>query len=277
MPTKVEGTEITVRRGIRWSLLGVIINLGLAIVKCLAGVIGHSFALVADGIESLADVVSSSIVALGLWLALKPPDEDHPYGHGKAEPIAAVVVSLALVAAGITIGAESISEIITPHRLPAAYTLAVLVGVIVIKTILSRYVGKIADEIESTAVKADAWHHISDAMTSAFAFVGIAVALLTRNPAADDWAALCAAPIIIFNGIRQLRPPILELLDTAPPTNLEDDLRRVAHAVHGVAGLEKCLIRKWGSSIMSTFMSRWTAASPLPLAIASPTKWRPKF
>jgi cation diffusion facilitator family transporter len=107
-------------------------------------------------------------------------------------------------------------------------------------------VGKIADEIESTAVKADAWHHISDAMTSAFAFFGITVALLTRNPAADDWAALCAAPIIIFDGIRQLRPPILELLDTAPPKNLEQELRRVAHAVHGVAGLEKCLIRKMG-------------------------------
>src|SRR5947209_8735935 len=169
-----------VQRGIRSSLLGVVINLALAIAKCLAGMIGHSFALIADGIESLSDVVSSSVVALGLWFAIKPPDRNHPYGHGKAEPIAAVVVSLALIAAAISIATESISEIRTPHRLPAPYTLAVLIGVVAIKVLLSRYVKGIGVEIESTAVKADAWHHLSDAITSGFAFIGITVGLMTR-------------------------------------------------------------------------------------------------
>jgi cation diffusion facilitator family transporter len=242
----MEQTEIAVRRGIRSSLQGVIINLALSIVKCVAGVIGHSFALVADGIESLSDVVSSSVVALGLWFAIKPPDENHPYGHGKAEPIAAVVVSVALIGAGVAIAVQSISEIRTPHRLPETYTLAVLIGVVAIKVLLSRYVGKIGAEIESAAVKADAWHHLSDAITSGFAFVGITISLATKNPAADDWAALCASPIILFNGLRQLRPPIQELLDTAPSTNLGEEVRRVSKTVPGVAGLEKCFIRKMG-------------------------------
>ena len=193
-------TERAVRKGIRSSLVGIVVNLSFAFKKCVAGILGHSFALIADGIESFSDVISSSVVALGLWIAIKPPDQDHPYGHGKAEPMAAIVVSLALLAAGVAIAVESISEIRTPHRLPAAYTLAVLIGVVVIKVVLSRYVNSVGRDIESAAVKADAWHHLSDAITSAFAFVGITIALLTKNPTADDWAALCASPIILFNG-----------------------------------------------------------------------------
>jgi cation diffusion facilitator family transporter len=246
MAASMEQIEIAVRRGIRSSLLGVAINLALAIVKCLAGVIGHSFALVADGIESLSDVVSSSVVALGLWFAIKPADEDHPYGHGKAEPIAAVVVSLALIGAAIAIAVESISEIRTPHELPAPYTLGVLLGVVAIKVVMSRYVNRIGAEIESTAVTADAWHHLSDAITSGLAFIGITAALLTKNAAADDWAALSASPIILFNGIQQLRPPLRELLDTAPGSDMKDEVRRISMTVPGVASPEKCFIRKMG-------------------------------
>jgi cation diffusion facilitator family transporter len=190
--------------------------------------------------------VSSFIVALGLWFAIKPPDEDHPYGHGKAEPIAAVFVSLALIGAGMAIAVESISEIRTPHKLPAPYTLGVLLAVVIIKLAMSRYVKKIGTEIESTAIKADAWHHLSDAITSGLAFVGITVALLSRNAAADDWAALCASPIILFSGIRQLRPPIRELLDTAPPTDMKHEVFRASKPVPGVVDLEKCFIRKMG-------------------------------
>jgi divalent metal cation (Fe/Co/Zn/Cd) transporter len=119
MTLEAQSVDLAVRRGIRSSLLGIVVNLTLAIAKCLAGIMGHSFALIADGIESLSDVVSSSVVALGLWFAIKPPDQDHPYGHGKAEPIAAIVVSLALLAAGLSIAVESVKEIRTPHRLPA--------------------------------------------------------------------------------------------------------------------------------------------------------------
>jgi cation diffusion facilitator family transporter len=204
--------------------------------------------LIADGIESVSDVVSSSVVYLGLRLSNKPPDEDHPYGHGKAEPVAAIIVSLALIVAAIVIGVESIVRIQTPHPLPEAYTLWVLLAVVGIKALLSRYVSSVGEGINSTAVRSDAWHHLSDAITSTFVFVGITVALWTRNAAADDWAALCASPVIMFNAWRQLRAPFAELLDTAPAPKLELEVRSVASTVAGVIGLEKCHVRKVGFS-----------------------------
>lgn len=246
MKTEIQESTLDARKGIRSSLFGVMVNLALSIAKCFAGFLGHSFALIADGIESLGDVVSSAVVALGIWFAIKPPDSNHPYGHGKAEPIAAIVVSLALVAAGIAIAVESISEIQTPHSLPASYTLGVLLAVVLIKILLSRYVGSVGENIESTAVKADAWHHLSDAITSGLAFIGISIGLLTKNATADDWAALCASPVILFNGVRQMKAPFAELLDTAPSQSIEKNVRRVAQSISGVAGLDKCLVRKVG-------------------------------
>jgi len=186
------------------------------------------------------------VVYIGLRLSIKPPDEDHPYGHGKAEPVAAIVVSLALIVAAIVIGVESIVRIQTPHRLPEAYTLWVLLAAVGIKALLSRYVSSVGEGIDSTAVRSDAWHHLSDAITSAFVFVGISIALWTRNAAADDWAALCASPVIMFNAWRQLRAPFAELLDTAPAPQLEREVRSVASTVAGVIGLEKCHARKMG-------------------------------
>jgi cation diffusion facilitator family transporter len=244
----VEGVRIEhhVRRGLGSSLISIVSNLLLAMCKCLAGVLGHSFALVADGIESLSDVFSSSVVYFGLLFAIKPPDKEHPYGHGKAEPVAAAIVALALAVAGISIAIESITLIRTPHEVPKVYTLYVLLGVIVVKLVLSRFVSSVAKRIESTAVQGDAWHHLSDAITSAFAFVGITVAILTGNERADDWAALCAAPIILFNAWRQLRVPMAELLDTSPPAEIELHVREAAATVPGVIGLEKCFVRKVG-------------------------------
>jgi cation diffusion facilitator family transporter len=191
-------------------------------------------------------VISSTVVYLGLRVAIRPPDEEHPYGYGKAEPVAAVIVSLALVVAAIVIGIESIRQIQTPHPLPNPYTLWVLFSVIGIKILLSRYVSSVGKGIDSSAVRSDAWHHLSDAITSTFAFVGISIALWTRNAAADDWAALCAAPIIIFNACRQLRMPFEELLDIAPSPQMEQLVRTVASAMPGVIGLEKCNVRKVG-------------------------------
>ena len=241
-----QSPEQMIQRGLKSSLIGIAFNFVLALLKCSAGFIGHSFALIADGIESLSDVVSSSVVYLGLRLSIKPPDEDHPYGHGKAEPVAAIIVSLALIVAAIAIGVESIERIQTPHRIPEAYTLWVLLAVVGIKAMLSRYVSAVGEGIDSAAVRSDAWHHLSDAITSAFVFVGISVALWTRNAASDDWAALCASPVIMFNAWRQLRAPFAELLDTAPAPQLEEEVRAVASTITGIIGLEKCHVRKVG-------------------------------
>ncbi len=238
--------EQMVAGGLRSSLLGIFINLSLALIKCLTGVIGHSFALLADGIESFLDVISSSVVYAGLRLAIKPPDKEHPYGHGKADPIAAAVVGVAMILAAIGIAAESINLIRTPHQLPHAYALWVLVCVVPVKALLSKYVGGIGQKIESSALRGDAWHHLSDAITSAFAFVGISAALLTGDPAADDWAALCAAPVILFGGLQQLRRPVAELLDTAPEPEIGEQVRHVAERVTDVFGVEKCFVRKVG-------------------------------
>ncbi|MFT4114534.1 cation diffusion facilitator family transporter [Silvibacterium sp.] len=244
--TNTEKLEQEVSHGLRSSLVSVAANFCLAAGKCFAGILGHSFALVADGIESLSDVFSSLAVFFGLRFAIKPPDKEHPYGHGKAEPIAAVIVSLTLMVAGVGIALESISLIRTPHQIPQPYTLWVLLGVVVTKLVLSRFVSGVAAEIESTAVKGDAWHHLSDAITSGFAFVGITAALLTKNASADDWAALCASPVILFNAWRQLRTPMAELIDTAPPPEIEQHVREAAAAVAGVIGLDKCFVRKVG-------------------------------
>ncbi len=238
--------EQIVKVGLRSSLLGIGINFVLALVKCVAGLVGHSFALLADGVESFLDVISSSVVYWGLTLAIKPPDKDHPYGHGKADPIAAAVVGVAMIAAALGIAAQSINLIRTPHRLPHMYTLWVLIGVFPIKALLGRYVSGVSQKIESSALRGDAWHHLSDAIVSAFAFVGISVALWTGDPTADDWAALCAAPIILLGGWQQLRRPIAELLDTAPNPEIEEQVRSVATGVPGVFGVEKCFVRKVG-------------------------------
>jgi cation diffusion facilitator family transporter len=230
------------------SLTGIFANMGLPVAKCMAGLWGHSFALVADGLESAADVVSGFVVYFGLKISVKPPDADHPYGHGKVEPIAAVVVGLSLIAASAAIILESIHGIKTPHPLPKGYTLVVLAGVLIVKETLFRYVGGVGNKIRSIAVRSDAWHHRSDAITSLLAFIGISIALLKGWEAADDWAALGAALIILCNAMRQLRPAVLELTDRAPDSSIETRVRDIPGRVRNVIGLDKCCVRKMGFS-----------------------------
>jgi len=239
-------TELQLRRGLQSSLVSITANCVLALLKCAAGIMGRSFALVADGIESLSDVFSSAVVYFGLRFAMKPPDREHPYGHGKAEPVAAATVSLAMAAAAMGIAIESVTLIRTPHALPVPYTLWVLLGVFPVKLLLSRYVSSVGESIGSVAVRTDAWHHLSDAITSLFAFFGISIALWTGYSAADDWAALCAAPVICYNAWRQIQAPMAEILDTAPPPEIEQQVREAAATVPGVVGLEKCFVRKVG-------------------------------
>lgn len=232
----------------RSTLIGIMVNALLAATKGYAGFAGNSYALIADAIESLSDVLSSLIVWCGLKIATIPPDADHPYGHGKAEPLAAAVVALALIGAAITIAVQSTHEIITPHHAPAPFTLAVLVAVVITKESLFRFVFKVGEAVDSTAVKTDAWHHRSDAITSGAAFVGISIALIGGKgyESADDWAAMLASCIIAYNASRLFVPAIAELMDAAPPTAFETHIRRVAGSVEGVVGLEKCNIRKIG-------------------------------
>jgi cation diffusion facilitator family transporter len=236
------------RRGIRTAQTGLLINAILAVVKIVAGVAGHSQALIADGIESTTDVFSSLVVWGGLHIASRSADEDYPFGYGKAEPLAAATVGLLLLAAAVMISVESIRQIMTPHETPRPFTLAVLVGVVLIKEVLFRRVVQIGSDLGSTAVKADAWHHRSDAITSAAAFVGISIALIGGRgwESADDWAALLAAGIIVYNGIGVLRPAVHDLMDRAPGEELLNRVSAAATGVHGVCAIEKLKVRKAG-------------------------------
>ncbi len=240
--------QLATQAGIKSTLIGVAINACLALVKALVGIFGNSYALIADAIESLADVFSSLIVLLGLVMAVKPADRNHPYGHGKIEPLASVLVALSLIAAAIVISVESIHEIMTPHNSPASFTLLVLVGVIVIKESLFRYVLKVGNEIESLVVKSDAWHHRSDAITSAAAFVGISIAIIGGKgyESADDFAALIAAVIITINAIIVLKPALFELIDTAPDPQILIQVRQIAESVDQVLGTDQGYVRKVG-------------------------------
>jgi cation diffusion facilitator family transporter len=239
---------ISVETGLRLSKLALLINALLAVVKIAVGVLGHSYVLVADGIESTADIFSSVVVWGGLRLALLPADENHPYGHGKAEPVAGIIVSLLLLAAAVLIAVQSLHEILTPHQAPAWFTLPVLLAVIVTKETLFRVAFRAGNSLESTALKSDAWHHRSDALTSAAAFVGIAIALIggPGYQSADDWAALLACGVIAWNGLRLLRGALDEVMDAAVSPEIVAAVRRIAAGVEGVADIEKCRVRKVG-------------------------------
>lgn len=234
--------------GARIALLGMAINVVLAAAKISAGLLGNSYVLIADGIESALDIAGSVVIWGGLKVAARPPDATHPYGHGKAEPVAAAVVAFGVIAAAIGLAVQSTREIFVPHHAPAPFTLVVLVVVILIKEILYRSVIRLGRNVESTAVQTDAWHHRSDALTSVAAFIGIVIALLGGEgwESADDWAALFACGLIAFNGYRLLSPALHEIMDTAPRGDLNETIRAAAAGVDGVVEVEKCLVRKMG-------------------------------
>jgi cation diffusion facilitator family transporter len=234
--------------GIRASLGAVLVSVALGAVKIIAGILGHSYALVADGIESMLDVASGLIVAGSLKIAAQPPDEQYPYGYGKVEPVAALVISAGLLAAAIGISIQSLREIYTPHHAPAPFTLAVLVIVVITKELLFRFLFRAAESIDSHALRTDAWHHRSDSLTSLAAFIGISVALIFGEgyESADDWAALFASAVIAFNGVRLFRKAWREIMDASLPEKVVDEIREIARRVDGVAGIDMCRVRKSG-------------------------------
>jgi cation diffusion facilitator family transporter len=248
----------------------MLINTGLAVTKLIAGLIGNTYALVADAVESTADIFSSLIVWSGLQVAGRDPDDEYPFGYGKAEALATAVVSLMLLGAAIGISVQAIREIRTPHLTPAPWTLVVLVAVMVTKAVLSRRVHSVGADIGSSAVKADAWHHLSDAITSAAAFIGISIAILGARyrggsgwESADDWAALIASVVIAFNGISMLRPSIHDLMDRMPGAEVVGPVRQAAESVRGVLATEKLAVRKTGMAYLVTIHVQTDPRIPL--------------
>ncbi len=240
------------QRSLRATFLGMVANALLAGGKLFAGLAGNSHALVADAVESFADILGSLIVWRGLVVASKPADADHPYGHGKAEPIAAAVISTMLLLAAVGIATHSIRTMFEPGPGPRPFTLAVLVIVIVVKEVLFRYVRKEGQATNSSAVQTDAWHHRSDAITSLAAAIGISIALIggPQYASADGIAAIVAASIIAWNGWSLLRPALEELMDATPDPLLTERIRAIAAGVADVDAVEKCFARKMGYQVL---------------------------
>jgi cation diffusion facilitator family transporter len=236
------------KKAIRTTLISLVANALLAIAKGITGVLGNSYALIADAIESTTDVFSSILVLFGMRYATKPADEKHPYGHGRAEPLITFVVVGFLLISATAIAYHSIVNIRTPHKVPAPYTLVVLAVIVVIKEVFYRFVNKQGKETKSGALKADAWHHRSDAITSLMAFVGIALALYMGKgyETADDWAALLASGFIVYNAYLIFRPALGEIMDEQLHADLVAQIRTHALEVKGVQGTEKCFVRKTG-------------------------------
>lgn len=223
-------------------------NAALAIIKGVTGIFGNSYALIADAIESTTDVFSSLLVLFGLKYSARPADENHPYGHGRVEPLITFAVVGFLVVSATIIVMESIENIQTPHKIPKPYTLIVLAAIIITKEIFYRFINKKSDETKSSSLKADAWHHRSDAITSLMAFIGISIALFMGKgyETADDWAALFASGFILYNAYLILRPALGEIMDEHLYDDMVEEIRDISQKEKGVIETEKCYIRKTG-------------------------------
>ena len=243
-------------RGRQVLVAGVVVNCLLAFLKLGAGWFGNSSALVADGLESTLDVLSSLMIWGALKYAERPPDSDHPYGHGKMESLAGAGGALLLLVAGVLVATGSLREILggaMNRPAPAGFTLVVLIVVVAVKEGLFRLADRRGREVESSAVQSDAWHHRSDAVTSLAAAIGITIALV-GGPAwvsADNWAALFSCAIIAFNGFRMLKASLGELLDEQAPDGIIEGIMNAARSVEGVDNVEKCRVRKSGLSLIA--------------------------
>jgi cation diffusion facilitator family transporter len=236
------------QKAITTTYLSMAGNALLALAKGLTGFFGNSYALMADAIESTSDIFASILVLFGIKYSNKPADKNHPYGHGRAEPLVTFLVVGFLIASAVIIAYQSIRHIQTPHELPEPYTLIVLGVIIIIKESFYRVVMKRSKQTKSSSLKAEAWHHRSDVITSLTAFVGISIALLLGKgyENADDWAALAASAMILFNSYLILRPALGEIMDEHFYDDMVEDIRQLAAQVDGIIDTEKCYVRKVG-------------------------------
>lgn len=244
--------QSNIQKAIQATYLSIVGNFVLAVAKGITGVLGNSYALVADAIESMTDVFSSALVLFGLKYSTRPADTNHPYGHGRAETLVTFLVVGFLLISATIIAYESIINIQTPHEVPEKFTLIVLAAIILIKEGFYQVVSRKGKETNSSSLQADAWHHRSDALTSLMAFIGISIAIYMGPgyETADDWAALIASFFIVYNAYLIFRPALGEILDEHVYDDLVEEIREIASKVKGVEGTEKCFVRKTGMTYL---------------------------
>ncbi|CAG5083438.1 cation diffusion facilitator family transporter [Parvicella tangerina] len=241
--------KTTKNTAVRTVLLGLLLNVLLVVIKGVSGYLGDSYALMADAIESSTDVFASLFLIFGMSYVNRPADDNHPYGHGRLEPLLTFVIVMFLMISAGVIAFKSIEHIQNPHNIPAPFTLIVLGVIIVFKELSFQYVRRKGKQLNSTSLQAEAWHHRSDAITSLMAFLGISIALIFGKgfENADDWAALLASVFIVYNAYKLFRPAFGEMMDEHLHEELEVKIRLSSEKIKGVLGTEKCRIRKVGS------------------------------
>jgi len=236
------------RRKAKPMLFSLCMNLLFAIGKGIAAFFGNSNALMADAGESMADVLTSLIVWIGIRTSIKGPDEDHPYGHGKAEPLASIAVATFLMIASILIASRGVERLWTPPQKPEIFTLWVLIAAIIFKELIYRYLRYKGKDVKSNAMLAEATHNRSDAITSFMALIGISISIYAgpKYIAADAYSSLIASVIIAYNSIRIFRPAFDEIMDAAPSREIIEKIKSIAEKVDRVNEVEKCQVRKMG-------------------------------
>jgi cation diffusion facilitator family transporter len=237
------------RNGQRVAALGMAISGTLAIIKIVAGLLGHSTSVVADGFESAGDVVASGLVLFGLKVAAKPADSNHPYGHGRAEILTGLVLGLLLMAAGVGIAVHSLKRVGEVHPPPAPFVVWPLIGSAVVKTALSAVKFHFGRRLRSASLIADAWNDTVDILSAFAALVAVSLTLYDpeRFLSADHYGGFAVGVIVVFTGLRVVRDTALQLMDTMPEEALMDKIRNVAIRVPGVLGVEKAYARKTGT------------------------------
>jgi len=227
-------------------MASIAISVTLSSVKIIVGLAAHSVALVSDGFESAADILMSGLVLFGLWVAAKPADDDHPYGHGRFEILTGLAIGAVLAAAGAGISWRAIAERNDQHT-PESYALWPLIGATILKAILWTTKMRIGKKSGSVALSADAWNDAVDMCSGMVALiaVGLAVFIPGMN-AADHWGGFAVGLFVIFFGLRVVRETALQLMDTMPEGRQMDEIRAVALRVPGALGIEKCFARKTG-------------------------------
>jgi cation diffusion facilitator family transporter len=239
----VRSFEKTARRA---AIASIAISVALSSVKIVVGLAAHSVALVSDGFESAADILMSGLVLFGLWVAAKPADDDHPYGHGRFEILTGLAIGAVLAIAGAGISWRALAERNDQHT-PAGFAVWPLIGAIVLKAILWTTKMRIGKRSGSMALSADAWNDAVDMCSGIVALIAVGLAIfLPGMTAADHWGGFAVGLFVIFFGLSVVRETALQLMDTMPEGKQMDEIRTVAMRVPGTLGIEKCFARKTG-------------------------------
>jgi cation diffusion facilitator family transporter len=236
----------SVRMASRIALIGVATSAVLAVVKIAVGLSAHSVAVVSDGLESGADVVTASLVWVGLWIAAKPADQDHPYGHGRFEILAGLGIGMLLAAMGAAICVRSVEERDVTH-VPALYAVWPLLASVTVHGTFAAIKVRVGRRTRSAALTADGWHDLVDVFSGCVALAAVLLSNFFAGwQAADHYGGFVIGLIVIFLGLRVSRETSLQLMDTMPDNTQMQQIRAAALRVPGALAIEKCFARKTG-------------------------------